>query len=492
MEVDTVQGSKKGAELLPEHYREPEDLYNEAQKLMSEKKFDESERIFNFLLGIDRDNVFCLFYLGTIQMHRDNLALGRQILLRCLDLKPDFAEAHNNLGFISDRDNRKQEAEKYFAKAVELHPEAGEFWNNWATIFVNARQPEKAIELCDKALETNSAMLDAKWNKGLANLELRNWVEGWEGYEWGLKDEGKRKNRQYHNKGTPEWPGPEANEERPTVVLYGEQGVGDELMFCTMVKDAMEHADIILECHPRLQRMFRRSFPGIPVYGTRKEKNIVWPNHHKIDYKCALGSLGQYFRCMDEDFHGKGEYLIPETELVRKWKKLLPDNGKPNIGISWKGGTQITRKDLRSVALDLWKPLFESIDANWISLQYTDEARYTLHELELEDTVIHNQDMIDDLDESYCGVVPNLDLVLSVNTSLVHACGALGAECWSLTPWAPAWRYNLDIDKMIWYDSVRLIRQPKKEEDDIAALKWEPVIERVIKDLKSRYAKEAA
>jgi hypothetical protein len=141
----------------------------------------------------------------------------------------------------------------------------------------------------------------------------------------------------------------------------------------------------------------------------------------------------------------------------------------------------------------MWKDLLESIDATWVSLQYdpadqpgmwapivdsfNDWAGTKLH---------HSELWNNDIDMCYGGLIHELDLIVSINTSLVHACGAMGVPCWTLTPSRPAWRYGLKGDSMPFYGGwVRVMRQ---QNDD-----WSGLLETVKGELAELYGlKQAA
>jgi tetratricopeptide (TPR) repeat protein len=456
---------EKGQNLIKEYSAAPN--HEEAPE-----KLETAEGIFNFLMNNDVDNVYVLFHLATVQMVRGNRGVAIQMMERVVHLLAEFPEAWNNLGYLYEHENFRDKALACFNKALAICPDATEFWNNLATLYVNEGNPDKAIEYCTKAIEYDENNTDAHWNRALAYLENRNWVDGFEEYQWGLKDEGKRKKRNYAGEGeTPEWEGTADK----SVVVYGEQGLGDEIMFASCFPDLEKAgAKVIYDAHPRLMKTMRRSF-DFPVYGTRKKEELYWPGFETIDAKLAIGSMARFFRKTDQDFP-RTPYLKPDPEAVARWKEKLDTiSNRPKIGISWKGGSKTTRRDLRSIPLEQWMPIFNAVNCEWISLQYTEGAPYVIKALEEQTGVhIHHwQDCIDDLDESYAGLFPALDLVISVCTSAVHLCGAMGVKCWCLTPSAPAWRYAIK-GPMPWYGSVKMYRQKGS---------WEKVIERVAKDL---------
>lgn len=445
-----------------------QELVNLAIKDLQEGRLHEAEIRFNYLLSVKPDHPDLWFYTATTFMKRGFNVVAEELLKKCLQLDPDNIASYSNLGYICKDELRYDEAETYFKKAISIaeggisKKELSIMWSNLGTLFVNAGEPNKAIEYCNKAAELDPDNVYAHWNASLAYLELGEWEKGWKEYEYGFNHHEKRKDKQYG--GLPKWDGTPGQ----TVIVYGEQGIGDEIMFMSMLHEMSEKCRIIYDCHPRLADIARNSFE-FPIYGTRKTET-PWQDEYEADSRIAIGSLGQYFRLKSKDFP-KEPYLKCDPELKQKY---IQPKDKLNIGISWKGGYKHTRKDLRSVSLEDLKPILE-MDANFISLQYTEGAQDELDEFEKATGIHleHNQDVINDYDHT-AALVSNLDLVISVCTSVIHLSGAMGVPCWVLTPSRPAWRYLVN-GPMPWYGSVRLFRQPK---DD-----WEPVIKQVKSEL---------
>lgn len=235
---------------------------------------------------------------------------------------------------------------------------------------------------------------------------------------------------------------------------------------------------VILDCHPRLVDLFRRSFPDAEIHGTRKQmSSLPWfeTANPKPDAHVSISSLPAFFRKTDADFSGK-PFLIPDRTAAVK-------GTRPNIGISWKGGTRQTRADLRSIALADMLPILRAVpDADFYSLQYTPESAKEVCALE-ETTGIrvkHYPGFVQAKNyDTTAGFVAAMDLVITVCTAVFHLSGGLGVPTWCLVPSKPAWRYGLTGDRSPWYDSVRYFRQTG---DD-----WKSVIERVADELPAQF-----
>lgn len=488
-------------------YNSPDEMLKRGMECLDSEDrnlLPEAFNIFNHALThFDRPNAGLIFSIGVVFMRQGLHGLAEHLFWRALTVNEEVskntemeAAICNNLGYIMNLEGRYQEAQERFERAIEIDPDRSEYYNNMATRYVNAGMPNECLAAVAKALEKDPQNRDAQWNAGLAHLELGNWEKGWEGYRMGLKGDHHssqvRKRRHYKEKEAhPYWDG--TKDKKLSVVVYGEQGVGDEILATSVLAEMAEDVSIVYEAHPRLVNIMRYNFPQFPVYGTRKVpwRELQFPQWHDLDAKCPIFDACGYYRKRDEDFP-RVPYLKPFPEKVEKYRELMRSLGdRPKIGISWKGGSTLTRHDLRSFPLSGWVDLFRSVDVDWISLQYDPADKPDWNNPIVEGfqnefgiNLHHDPQIVNDLDECYAGYIQSLDLVISVNTSLVHACGAFGVPCWTLTPSRPAWRYNVPgavsvgDDRMIWYgDHVRQIRQ---KGDD-----WGAVMETVQADLKT-------
>jgi hypothetical protein len=176
-----------------------------------------------------------------------------------------------------------------------------------------------------------------------------------------------------------------------------------------------------------------------------------------------MGQLPSFYRLKDEDFHGK-PYLTPNPQMAMQWRALLKSLGdKPKIGIAWTGGIPKTGQKRRTVTLDTFGPLFKNFDADWVNLQYKEiETKDAEDKYGVKIHDWHWGNRIFDYDQTVA-LISELDLVISVCTTVVHAAGAVGKECWCLVPRVPMWRYLESGDWFPWAKSVSLYRQKGSE-----------------------------
>lgn len=449
------------------------------QEIIDGKTEDALPKIL-YLLDQDPDNFYYIYLLASYYSKKENLGAAIMAYEKAIQLYPDFSECINNVGGCYRKLGYFDKAVKAFQRAVDLGStekflkDGGEhakglladYISNLGSAHVAMHMPDTAMKYFDEALALNPECENAKWNKSLALLEIGDYENGFINYDFGdRKNAKKTRNYKLNAVDTPLWNG----EKDKTVVVFGEQGIGDEIMFATILPDlAKDCKKVIYDAHPRLYGMFRRAFKdiGIDCYGTRKDHQVAWIVNYDVDYKIPIGSLGKHYRKKWEDFP-RTPYLIPDENSIERAKKELEKlpQKKLNIGISWKGGTHKSSKDSRVLPMGELVPLFENLDANFISLQYHDNV---IHEIDkfFEGTgnqIYHFKPLIDEYNLTL-GLVSQLDLVISVPQSVVHLCGAAGVRTYQLCPYRHLWQMGVYGHDMPWYSSVTNLWQRHHED----------------------------
>lgn len=462
---------------------------DEAVALHKMGKMTQAEKKYLEVIDGDFDNTDALYLLGTIYLQQKCYGLGAQLLMRRLDLDSNHFESWNNLGNAFKASNKDTDAEYCYGRALKVTGRPAEdyadVYNNLATLHINGGSQEEGLRLARKALEYQPDHADANWNLSLLLLETGSLGEGFDLYKYGF-DTKIRLHRDY-GMNLPTWDG----KKKQRVIVWGEQGIGDEILFASMLPElAKLSREVVFDCHPRLLTLFKESFPNMTIYGTRKDDYISWPHDHKnADAKIAIGDIAKFLRRDIKDFPAENKYLKANPERVEHYKAKLAKlgNKRPKIGISWTGGYAKTRSDYRSIDLKLWAPILEQ-NADFISLQYTPDAYRAVAEIEDKlDVRVHHwpsavggQDCPDYAETA--ALVESLDLIITVNTATHHLAGALGKECWTLTPQSHAWRYwskDEDGSTIPWYPSCKQFLQKE-------LLNWTPVISDVAMALEVR------
>lgn len=414
-----------------------------------------------------------MYYMAARSLSEKGLAaLAEPVALKAATLAPTVWEAWNLLGKCQSDIWKLDESKENFRLALQLSPRQSAPLANMAMADYLMGRTDKAIELCQKALALNPDCENTKNNLGMFLLALKQWEPGWDLYEHGLGNHFSRKERVYGNE--PRWDGSKDK----TVVVYGEQGIGDEISFASCIPNLVSDAKLaVVECDSRLEGLFKRSFPKAHVYGTRYHKEPHWLGRYEFDGRCSIGSLSRIYRRRDSDFTGVA-YLKADDERRVQWRALLSGMPGLKVGIAWTGGNILNGRQLRSLSLDDLLPIL-SLPASFVSLEYRDptserEAFTEKHGIHIHEwgRATRTQDYDD-----CAALVAELDLVISVTTSVIHLAGALGKEAWVLTPKNPMWRYGRSGDSMPWYNSIKLYRQKTD---------WNYPIMKIAEDLSAR------
>jgi len=439
----------------------------QAEQLRMTGELPESLRICFAYLDDHFEDVAALILAGRILLDSKRLGAAQAMLKLATILMPESSLAWSDLGCCYQEGSDPIEGEACFIKALARDPNNSFALNNLSQLYAVNAQPMKAINCADKAIRLDPNLQDSHYNRGLSLLQLGNWAEGWKGFDSNLGMHKGRKERVYGI--IPRWTGVEGLK----LIVYGEQGLGDEIFFSSCMPDVMKKNEVFLECDPRLKGLLERSF-GCKTFGTRFDKKVSWPLDYDIDAAVAIGSLPGFYRNKDADFPGT-PFLKADPERRLMYRSLLKSLGdKKKVGISWTGGLKNTGTARRSLSLLEMMPILRQ-DATFISLQYKDTDE--IKEIEKQGIKIHHWPYAiqsNDYDDT-AALVAELDLVISVTQSAIHVAGGLGVPCWVLVPREPLWRYGLSGDKMLWYNSVKLYRQKKE---------WVHTISEVARDLR--------
>jgi len=381
------------------------------------------------------------------------------------------------LGFAYQKLHQPERALACYESAGRMRPDDAELHDACGSTFQEVGRLDDAFAQYDRALALRPDFPLALFHRALARLLVGDFEHGWPDYE--LRRTGT--DRVSFPAFAPRWDG--ASLAGRTILIRREQGLGDEVMFASILPELIRMAGhCVIECDPRLRRLFGRSFPEATVFGAIEDCSLPHRVAQRdIALEMEMGSLPLFLRRSAADFPRHQGYLKADPERVARWRERLARLGSGlKVGISWTGGVRKTRRALRSIALPELLPVLATPGARFVSLQYTFEAAGEAAAMEARHgiRIEHWPDAIEDYDET-AALVCALDLVVSVCTSVAHLGGALGRPVWVMAPYSPEWRYGFTGETMPWYPSVRLFRSP-------AFGQWRPVVESVTEALRQR------
>lgn len=368
-------------------------------------------------------------------------------------LSPNEPIAWINYGHAAAELWLVKEAESYYQRALQLaHTQDIHLacLLNLGALYVDNGLFDRGETITKEILKVDPDHIKAKSNLGLCKLARHDW-SGWKDYRLLI---GSPLRVRVKYKDEPEWDGTPGQ----TVVIYAEQGLGDEISFASMIPDAAKTAKkLILDCDGRLEGLFRRSFPNVTVYGTRV-KDTKWAKEDRdIDASLPVGQLGEFFRTTQSSFPGTA-YLKACPIRMKQWRSTLR---RPTIGIAWTGGVSRTNARNRRITLEDLVPVL-SLDADFVSLQYKDAsddiAAFKAKHPEINLTQYPWATLTHDYDDT-AALVASCDYVVCIQTAVAHTAGALGVPATVLVPKATTWRYGHVGNTIPWYRSLRVIRQ---------------------------------
>ncbi|WP_271614947.1 tetratricopeptide repeat protein [Bradyrhizobium sp. CCBAU 51627] len=374
-------------------------------------------------------------------------------------------ETHNNLGLLHSRLGRFEQAIACFDRSLELRPDFSAVLNNKALALMNLQLLDDAFATFRRSLTVDPGNAPATYNLATLQLMSGDFERGWPGREarWklpvGLPDRGFAQ---------PLWRGDQPILGK-TLLLHSEEGLGDAIQFARYASMAAAlGARVILEVQAPIRQLLA-GVSGVASCVSRPSATSL-----PFDLHCPLGSLPLVFGTrLDTIPFAKSYVPAPPAAQVKAWDNRLGPRNRLRVGLVWSGNPDHRNDHNRSIPLRTLAPLLDC-DVQFVSLQKSvrDQDRAVLGERT--DIIDLTEQLMDFSDTA--ALIGCLDLVISVDTSVVHLAGALGTPVWTMLPFIPDWRWLLNRNDSPWYQSMRLFRQPARGD-------WASVVDSVRRKL---------
>ena len=411
---------------------------------------------------------YCEAYnnLGLLFQEQENFDQAIEAYRCALEINPDYSEACNNLGTVLQRQEDFDQAIVLYRHAVTINPKYCEAYNNLGLLFQEQGRLKEGIEAYKCALKIHPQFANAHSNLAKTLFLQGDFRNAWKEYEWRWECRGISFSLNKRHFPQPLWDG--SNLSRRTILVWAEQGIGDEIMFSSMLPNLLKmNPNVIVECDKRLVPLFQRSFLNVQFVPREDPTNPKLLDTTIIDYQIPMGSLGQWLRVDEDAFLPKQESYLQACpnktrQMQKKYRELADD--KLLVGISWKStGIDKKRAHTKNVPLKYWIPILSRQDCYFISLQYGDIREDIEEHTSAFGSPIYIDEEIDSLEnlDDFAAQVSALDLIISTSNATVHVAGGLGKRVWVLLSSRPDWRWMLDRDDSPWYQTVRLFRQEK-------------------------------
>jgi tetratricopeptide (TPR) repeat protein len=421
--------------------------------LQAQGRLSEAAASYQRALALSPDFAEIHCNLGNIFQAQERLEEAVNSYERALALKPELAEAHVNLGNVFQAQGKLRQAVESYERALALKPEYAEAHYNLGRAWFSLGNAEEALARHTRALALQPDHAGARFSQSLAQLAMGDFAEGWANYEsrWQIKD----RDTPWRAYPQPRWKRERLESGR--LLIWGEQGVGDEIMFAGLIADVIRTGNrCVLDCDARLQPLFARSFPDVEAIsghrpGDRPELDIA--------AQVPSGSLPGIFRSCRAAFAGTASpYLLADPAAREEFRARYAD-GRRLVGLAWHTKNRRTGRE-RSIDLPLLSPLFARSGIRWISLQYgersalEDQAAAAGAPILIDPSV----DQMRNID-AFAAQIAALDLVVTIDNSAAHLAAALGIPVWLLLPYGSDWRWLHAGDRSLWYPAMRLFRQ---------------------------------
>jgi len=435
-----------------------------------------------------------LHLLGVVTYQAGDAERALEMISRSLELAPDRLYFWLNFSEISRASGRTDAAIRGFKKAIELspnfagawyglgqaHERAGDFPDaiaayrrsmeldandpcpqlNLGVLIEREGQYDEARRLFERALELRPDYPHAHVALGLSMMRRGELERAWPHYEWRW--------RHPHFRGAgldqehPVWDGAHLNGK--TIVVRNEQGLGDVLQFVRYLPMiSARGGQLVLEAQPPLESLLRQN----PSFGSIVAIGDALPIY---DIQVGLLSLPGIFKTDMSNIPATVPYIEVDPLVVRRWRQRLGEPAGLRVGLVWAGNPRFPGDKRRSITLESFAPLLKIPAVAFYSLQVGsagEQAKAPPAGANLTDLGPDLRDFTDT-----AAVLLQLDLLIAVDTSVVHLAGALARPVWTLIPYVPDWRWFMDREDSPWYPTMRLFRQRRLDD-------WSDPIERV-------------
>ena len=400
------------------------------------------------------------FNLGVIQQEANLLDTAIGSYRRAIALKTNYREAYENLGVAYQDVGNISSAKAAYREALRYNDKSLIALQNMGTLFVAESEAVKAEEIFERAINFYPGALEVRSKLVKIKLAKGDFEKAWKDFGWVYYSDLYADDARLRSVPAPKWDG--SSLAGKTVLLYSDQGVGDEVMFASCLRDVIEAAEnCIVECDRRLLPLFSRSFPQAELL-VREQRDYYWHRQHgPIDYRFPIEELPHYFRPTRESYSAVDSYLSVDPDRKEYWRAFLSSlPGKMSIGVSWLGGTNPRASSARTIFLKDWGAVFSEPNINFINLQYGDQSDEIadFHSSGLGKLIsIESLDPLAELDDFHA-LIAALDLVITIDNSTAHFAGAVGTPVWIMLPLHVDWRWQLSGEDCLWYDLAKLFR----------------------------------
>ena len=380
---------------------------------------------------------------------------GLEAFRRAAEMEPENPIARSNYGMALAKTGAAEQALPILERVAADMPDYPEVFFNLGHVYRLLLRLDDAVKAFSRAIELRPDFAQAHWDRSLALLLSGNFSRGWEGFDWRFRLPGK-KPLPFRGRA---WDGSLDALAGKTLILGAEQGFGDTIQFARYIPLLAEAgAKIILICHAEVRTLIGQ------IRGISQVLSPPTPIQ-PFDFHAPLMSLGKLMRTDLHSIPANVPYLS-----ARPAGRLSAFTGTRKIGLVWAGRASHANDANRSVALNDFASLADLPGVTLVSL-LKGAAVEEIRSVPFGSKIIEFGGELKDFSDTV-SLIAELDLLISVDTAVVHLAGAMGKPVWTLLPYNPDWRWMLNRTDSPWYPTMQLFRQPRPRE-------WNPVIQAI-------------
>ena len=454
---------------------DPELLINLGLTAWNLKLNESAANMFRLYIAACPDSPLGYNNLGSVQADMGSPDLAIETLRAAIYRLPDQAILWNALATVLAEEGRAQESLVFYEESSRLAPNFARAYHNLGYAYQHLSRMEDALKNYDKALELvvdPAEKIEVRHSRSICLIGCGKLEEGFREYE--IRNNERFRAYFHHMIDAPRWQGEDVKGKK--LLLVGEQGLGDEIMFANILPDAQEAVGetgkLQICVDPRMVPWFQRSYPKAEV-GTYDDRTLIDKDGNKAlrlvpfaskentpDFWAPMGTALQFYRKQLSDFPRKA-FLTPDPVRAADFKERLAKLPGKKVGICWRSMMLTSKRAKYFTPIDAWEKILQTPGISFVNLQYGDSAPDLARAKEKFGVTIHQMEGLDlkqDIDGT-SALAAALDLVLSAPTAAAHTAASVGAEVWFLSV-GLGWP-QLATDQYPWYAKTRVF-WPKK------------------------------
>jgi tetratricopeptide (TPR) repeat protein len=440
-----------------------------------QERWDDAVEAYRHAIAAGPKQVEGYHELGKLLFELARLPEAETLLRHAITLQPKNAELHTDLGRLVADKGETAEALNLYDRALALDPTFAQAHLNRGTLLQHQLKHDEALAAYRAALAVKPDLPEAHLNAAMVLLSQRKFAEGWTHFAWRWRNIRFPFRRR-------RFPQPEWDCTAPVtgkLLVWGEQGPGDEILFASMIPDlCARDIPVVLECDPRLVPLFARAWPSVTVVARTTPPDPATADA-AITQQIAAGSLGAILRPDAASFPRRPHFLTADPGRVADVRRRLVNLGRPRVGIAW-ASRNLYFGAHKTTSLAAWAPILAHDGVDFVDVQYGDTAD---ERAAIKATVQHlpDLDLFNDLD-GLAALLSACDLVIAVSSTTAHLAGALGVPVWVLTSAGAGqlWPWFAAGDTTPFYPSARIFRQQSPGD-------WKSVVSEIAAALRQRF-----